>query len=272
MAKKLSPDISHSLNHALSSWLDWTKKPLTKPVLSSQLGGQSNHSFMVSDGISNWVIRLNSSIADEGRDLQNEVKAHQAACRAGIAPSIVYFNSDFLITEFLEGNKPGMADLPEIGQLFSLIHSIDVDVRPLDLMNHLETYFMQAKPDLKVTRCFNRLLAVPSMDATDRVLCHQDLTFENMIRTQKGIVTIDWEYASLSDPAFDLAVFTYTHNLDEKQRLQLLGHYDGNDANLSRRIRYFEMIYAMIEILWWQIRGHRLDAQIGKLDRHLEAY
>jgi thiamine kinase len=272
MAQKLPPGISRSLSRVLSTWEDWVENPATKPVLVSQLGGDTNLSFRVTDGISDWVVRLNSAIADEGRDQQSEVTSHQAACHAGIAPAIVYFNDECLVTEFLEGSKPGLGDLPEIGRLFSLIHSVDVDIRSLDLANHLEAYFLQATPDATITRCFNKLRGIPSMDSGVKVLCHQDLTLENMIRTEERIVTIDWEYASLSDPAFDLAVFTHSHDLAEEQILQLLTHYDGNEPALPSRIHYFEMIYGMIEILWWQIRGNRLEKKIAKLQRQLRAW
>jgi thiamine kinase-like enzyme len=93
-----------------------------------------------------------------------------------------------------------------------------------------------------------------------------------MIRTEARIVTIDWEYASLSDPAFDLAVFTHSHDLDEEQLLQLLNHYDGNDPDLPSRVHYFELIYGMIEILWWQIRGNRVEKKITRLQRQLGAW
>ena len=272
MAQKLPPGIDHRLSRVLSTWKDWAGNPATNPILVSQLGGDTNLSFRVTDGISDWVVRLNSELADEGRDLQCEIIAHEAACHAGIAPAIVYSNDECLITEFLEGSKPGLSDLQEIGRLFSLIHSVEVEIRTLDLSNHLETYFLQARPDATVNRCFNKLLSIPSIEPGIRVLCHQDLTLENMIRTEERIVTIDWEYASLSDPAFDLAVFTHSHDLDEKQLLQLLTHYDGNEQGLPSRIRYFEMVYGMIEILWWQIRGNRLEKKITKLQSQLEAW
>jgi thiamine kinase len=272
MAQKLPPGIDHSLSKVLSSWKDWAGKPATKPVLVSQLGGDTNLSFRVTDGNSDWAVRLNSEFADEGRNLQSEIIAHEAACHKGIAPAIVYYNVECLITEFLQGSKPGLEDLPDIGQLFSLIHSVDVDIQALDLSGHLKTYFLQARPDATITHCFNKLLAIPSMESGNRVLCHQDLTLENMIHTQERIVTIDWEYASLSDPAFDLAVFTHSHELDEKQLSQLLTHYDGNEPGLPSRIHYFEMVYGMIEILWWQIRGNRLENKITRLQSQLDAW
>ena len=272
MAQKLPPGIDHSLNKILSTWKDWVGNPSTKPVLVTQLGGDTNLSFRVTDGNSDWAVRLNSELADEGRNLQSEIIAHEAACHKGIAPAIVYHNVECLITEFLEGSKPGLDDLADIGQLFSLIHSVEVDIQSLDLSGHLKTYFLQARPDAAITQCFNKLLAIPSMESENRVLCHQDLTLENMIRTEERIVTIDWEYASLSDPAFDLAVFTHSHELNDKQLLQLLIHYDGDEPGLPSRIHYFEMVYGMIEILWWQIRGNKLDNRITRLQSKLDAW
>jgi thiamine kinase-like enzyme len=105
-------------------------------------------------------------------------------------------------------------------------------------------------------------LAAPSGNP---VLCHQDLLFENMIRTASGIVVVDWEYARLADPAYDLAVFTTTYSVNDHQRKMLLDAYRSTDSGLPERILYYEKVYALIEILWWQIKGRRLDEQIQKL-------
>jgi len=80
--------------------------------------------------------------------------------------------------------------------------------------------------------------------------------------------TTDWEFARQSDPAYDLAVFTYTHALNQKQSSELLLSYSRHEPELPSRIDYFERVYAMIEIFWRLIRGKKID--IRKLQALLD--
>jgi len=73
----------------------------------------------------------------------------------------------------------------------------------------------------------------------------------------------------MSDAAFDIAVFSSTYNLDDEQLAKLLSGYRGNESSMFHRVRDHENIYALIEILWWQLRGRRLDKKIESLHRNL---
>ena len=273
MAEKLSPNINRRLNAAIARWCEWTPPPITRPVLKSQLGGLTNLSFLVTDENTSWVVRLNDDIIDNGINRRHELAAITSAHHAGITPRVVCSGHDFLVTEFLAGNSPSLEDIAEIGLLFAKIHSLKVSTQPIDLLAHLQAYQLQAfdqqiKPDKDIADCYRRVMALPKPNITTRVLCHQDLTLQNMIKTKDRIVAIDWEYARQSDPAYDLAVFTYTHELNQKQSSELIHGYVRDEQELKSRIDYFERVYAMIEIFWQMIRGKEID--ISKLQALLE--
>jgi len=273
MAEKLSPNIHHRLNIVIASWSEWTPAPITKPVLKSQLGGLTNLSFLVTDENACWVVRLNDDIIDNGISRQHELAAITAAYHAAIAPRVVYSEHDFFVTEFLSGDSPSLEDIAEIGRLFAKIHSLDVSTQPIDLLAHLKAYQRQAfdqqiKHEKDVADCYDRVMALPKPKIMTQALCHQDLTLPNMIKTKDRIVAVDWEYARQSDPAYDLAVFTYTHELNQKQSSELLHSYARVEPELTSRIDYFEKVYAMIEIFWRLIRGKKID--ISKLQALLD--
>jgi thiamine kinase-like enzyme len=187
---------------------------------------------------------------------------------------MVFSNQNFLVSKYCPGDMPTLMDLAEIGSLFADIHSLNVSVPPIDLLTHLEAYQfqvrdMQITPDRDVADCYSRVMAMPKPKITTRVLCHQDLTLSNMIKTNSGIVAIDWEYARQSDPAYDLAVFTYTHELTQKQFSDLLNSYARHEAELPQRVDYFQRVYAMIEIFWSLIRGGEINT--GKLRALLDS-
>ena len=270
---RLSPDINRRLNAAIAGWSQWSPLPITEPAVQSQLGGLTNQSFVVTDGNTSWVVRLNGTIDDNGINRLHELAAITAAQHAGIAPRVVCSGHDSFVTEFLSGGNPTLDDIAKIGLLFAKIHSLDVSTQPIDLLAHLEAYKQQAfdqqvDPGKDVADCYSRVMALSKPKIMTQVLCHQDLTLQNMIKAKDRIFAIDWEFARQSDPAYDLAVFTYTHALNQKQSSELLLSYSRHEPELPSRIDYFERVYAMIEIFWRLIRGKKID--IRKLQALLD--
>ena len=222
----------------------------------------------MTDGQGQWVVRLNGD--DAGINRSNEMSAIMAAYHAGIAPGVAFNGQDYLVVEYLSGEKPRIEDIAEIGTLFANIHSLDVSIQPMDLLKHLETYHRQIAMDEDVDFCYEKITSLQPLKKCRAVFCHQDLTLDNMIRTSTGIAVIDWEYAAMSDPAYDLAVFSYTHELTQVQFSDLLENYSREEIDLSIRVRYFMKVYALIEILWWIVRGTKPEEKIEKLKAILE--
>ena len=283
MAQKLSKDSHNRLKQALSTWREWITPPGSEPILISRLGGHTNESYRVSDSKSDWVVRLNSTKADGGINRRNELLAIEVANSNEIAPDITYHDGEFLILEYLQGDKPTVDDLPAIGKLFTDIHYLKADIEPINLPQHLHNYYEASTPDPDIDNCFSKFNKLAHPTQTTLVLCHQDLTMDNLIKvthrlSRKGdinsneqpILVIDWEYAHLSDPAYDLAVFSYTTGLSDAQLTILLDNYQHEEANLKERIHYYELYYALIEILWWFNRGQILDVKIAGLNQLLD--
>ncbi len=137
-------------------------------------------------------MRLNYDIVDNGINRRHELAAITAAHHAGIAPRVVCSGHDFFVTEFLAGNSPSLEDVAEIGLLFAKIHSLEVSTQPVNLLAHLQAYNQQIKPDKDVTDCYARVMGLSKPKITTHVLCHQDLTLQNMIKKKDRIVAIDW--------------------------------------------------------------------------------
>jgi thiamine kinase len=63
-------------------------------------------------------------------------------------------------------------------------------------------------------------------DAQHPALCHNDLVCENVVLAQgQGLVLIDWEYAGVGDPYFDLGVVVRHHDLRKELTEYFLGAY-----------------------------------------------
>ncbi len=70
--------------------------------------------------------------------------------------------------------------------------------------------------------------------------CHNDLLNANFIDDGERIRIVDWEYAGLGDPFFDLGNFSVNHGLTPDEDLVLLAGYEG-DARPARAARLFLM-------------------------------
>ena len=63
-------------------------------------------------------------------------------------------------------------------------------------------------------------------EAPPRTLCHSDLHAQNvLIDAAGGAVILDWEYAHVSEPSWDLAGWVSNSDLDAAGRELLLRHY-----------------------------------------------
>jgi thiamine kinase len=273
MVKKLSAEDRNRLKQALGSWERWRPVPKVLPEVITQLGGDSNLSFIVSDGLMRWVLRLNNPLRDVGINRDNERVALQAAHAAGISPLPNFHTSDVLVTPLLTGQQARLENLPQIGVLFSQIHSLAIELTPINLIQHLKNYYEKAAPEPLLKDCYQHILDLYPKESVDLKPCHNDCLLPNMIESEHGLYIIDWEYAAAADPAYDLAVFSSTYELNQTQLRSLLSVYDpgsvlDTESQMSR-IKYYEKYYRLIEILWWSVRGRSMEAELEALAESL---
>jgi thiamine kinase-like enzyme len=68
--------------------------------------------------------------------------------------------------------------------------------------------------------------------------CHNDLLAANFIHGGERLWIVDWEYAGMGDPAFDLANFAVSNGLDDDGDRILLGAYGGGDPDVHVLMRF----------------------------------
>jgi thiamine kinase len=273
MVEKLSAENRDRLARALNSWETWSPKPQGLPKVISVLGGESNHSFVVSDGSARWVLRLNNQITDSGINRDNERLAMLAAQEVGISPAACVIDEDVLVTPLLAGEHATLDDLSPIGELFGRIHSMTVELEPIELLQHLSDYYEKATPDSMVDECYQRIVTLHPKEIVEAQPCHNDLLLPNLILSDNGLQAIDWEYAAAADPAYDLAVFTSTYELSAEQLQSLLAAYGPGGSvdmqSIASRIKYYEYFYRLIEILWWRLRDRPMREELKILKKSL---
>jgi len=212
-------------------------------------GGLTNHNFKILVDGEAFVVRVGGNNTELlGIDRRNEHGAALAAAQIGVGPEVVAFveSESCLVTRFVEGRPipPQTMRTPEtIGRAartLRLIHDGPPFPGRFDSFRVVEAY-----RDTIVARG----RSVPAAYAGAKAIagriehalgpreerpCHNDLLNANFIDDGEHIRIVDWEYAGIGDPFFDLANFSINHGFTEADDRVLLEAY-GGDADDAQR-------------------------------------
>ena len=213
-------------------------------------GGITNHNVKVTrpDGV--FVLRVaGRQTGLLGIDRSVEHAATRAAAAVGVGPRVERFvePEGWLVTEFIEGAIPPVERLREPAQLERVATSIrafhDGPAIPgrFEALEVVEAYRDTAlERNATLPDAFSDAHALASRIDGERAVaerrpCHNDLLNANFIDDGARLRIVDWEYAGMGDPFFDLANFSINHELDVEGRATLLRAYLGaeSDADLA---------------------------------------
>ncbi len=105
------------------------------------------------------------------------------------------------------------------------------------------------------------------LESTEYAVCHGDINHNNWMRDeQDNLYLIDWDGATVADPALDLGLLLYTY-IPESQWEDWLGHY-GLELTSSLRIRmhWYVVAHTISEMLWHQSRHN-----VNQVEEYREA-
>jgi thiamine kinase-like enzyme len=206
-------------------------------------GGITNRNYLVDDAGERFVARIGAELLILGIDRRNEAQCHRAAQALGVAPPLVYCENGVLVSRFIPGRtlnptssrESGIA--PRLGQVLRQLHE-GWD----GLIGELLFFcpFQSSRTYVATSRRLGALLP-PDIDAmleTARrlsrtiapytpTLCHNDLLPANILDDGERIWIVDWEYAGMGNPLFDLAGVSANCGYSEEQEIALLESYRG---------------------------------------------
>jgi len=203
-------------------------------------GGLSNFSWQAVTHDGAWFVRLARAGSERlGADLANECQVLNIAAAAGVAPPTLRCDpvARLLVTRWVDaatGSAPGARQLEPVylaslADVMARVHALRVP-KGLRVMNFerqaglLERACRGIDPALSATAA----TIFTSLRSNDRklVLCHNDLNPSNIVVDLHGRPWfVDWEYAGMGDPVFDLASCASQHALTRVQCDQLLDRY-----------------------------------------------
>jgi thiamine kinase-like enzyme len=201
-----------------------------------------------------------------------EVQVLERAAGAGLAPRLVYFDPDgaVLLMRWVEGRSwisheaAIPANLDRIAALLRRVHSLALPdpervVTPLQWIEIYEEALSQrashsSDPALR-GEALGRARAWLELPRPVGVVCHSDLHAMNLLEENDSLILLDWEYAHVTDPLWDLAGWSANNDLDTESQRGLLGRYLGR-APLPgewQRLRLLLALYDYVCLLWTQL-------------------
>jgi thiamine kinase-like enzyme len=241
-------------------------------------GGITNRNFKVSVGEETFVLRIGGKDTELlGIDRRAEHAASRIAAELGLAPEVVGFvePEGYLVTRYVEG-EVGRVDVERVGRALRLLHGGPPFPARFDSFRVVEVYRETARErGVAVPAAYD--LAKTTADAiahrrsrpTPRP-CHNDLLNANFIDDGRGLWIVDWEYAGMGDPFFDLGNFAVNHELDEEGERSLLAAYGSDDADALTLMRFMSDFR---EAMWGVVQQaiSELDFDFaGYVERHFE--
>ena len=261
------------LEQTLAQWRHWQPKPSKQPVAVERLDrGISNFSVKVAAGDGQWVVRIDRVAPERlGLSRNAEWRAMQLAAAEGLCPHPVYHNPQIgcLVTPFQRGdNAPSTDDMNALATLLRGIHALPKIKFRLNPLHRALRYLAvvgervggeqmidervsgeQIAPQILTDVCESLSL---DANAPEPVLCHNDLLRDNRLASGGRLLALDWEYAAVGDPFFDLAVIVEGDCLDDEQANNLLEHWLDAPASPEQqhRLHLQRQVYRELTRLW----------------------
>ena len=195
-------------------------------------------------------------------DRVNEVNILQSINHLDLAPEILYSDAEagILIWKYIEGTEPNFSQnksnqnsLYNLGASLRSIHHFPAPNNSIDIFsNSMDLY------QILLDRPSEKLLFKEAMtlykeleeDGTQKVFCHNDLHQKNLLWNNQYYF-LDWEYAGLNHPCFDIASLVKSFELNQSQINELLQGYKACSKffQMDVLIQWIEFI-GYVEEIW----------------------
>jgi thiamine kinase-like enzyme len=241
-------------------------------------GGITNRNFRAVAAGQEFVLRVGGKDTELlGIDRAAEHAASCVAAELGLGPEVVAFvePEGYLVTRYVDG-EVGKVDLDRVGAALRRLHDGPALPARFDSFRVVEAYRATAH---------ERGVAVPSAYARAKEIadqierrrsgtafrpCHNDLLSANFIDDGTRLWLVDWEYAGMGDPFFDLGNFAVNNELGEEGENELLAAYGSDNGEALVLMRFMSDFR---EAMWGivQLAISELDFDFGAYaEEHFE--
>jgi aminoglycoside phosphotransferase (APT) family kinase protein len=246
--------------------------PLSLQLLHG--GPNVNRNLRIDTRVGRFVLRQRIREGPRpGADPLREVACHRAAAAAAVAPAVLDAAPDgsWILMDYVEGAMwtPPRLQAPEglrtLGACLQRLHAITpptglVAFDPVSIATGQAQAILERDPS--ATAQVNTLVARTRQLALDcaafavtPVMTHGDLNASNLIGPLPMLV--DWEYAQLADPVYDLACLSVYYPGLRLRGGELLGTAGITDANGAVRLGLYAQLFDSLNGFWEQAEALR---------------
>jgi thiamine kinase-like enzyme len=257
-------------------------------------GGITNRNFRVNFGGTDYVVRLPGKDTELlGIDREAERLATRKAAELGLGPRVAAMleQPSCLVTCFVPNREMTAEELraadalAEFGRALRGFHGSGL---ALPTQFHVPQI---ARDYAEIARSRGGELPAGYDDAlgiADEIAaavrdhpdhqprpCHNDLLTANFLHDGERIVLVDWEYAGIGDPYFDLGNFSVNNELGDGEDERLLEAYHGEPATEPRKaaVKLFRFMSDLREAMWGVVQTTVSDLDFdfpGYKDKHFK--
>jgi len=260
-------------------------------TLTALSGGITNRNYLVTvaGSADRFVIRLAGNDTHLlGISREVELAATVAAAGVGVGPEVVAFirPEGYLVTRFIEGSPLPEADarrpdnLARVADALRRFHDgpaipgLFIPLRLVEVYRALAAERgVRMPPEYELAHAIGRRVELALLPAAIELRpCHNDLLNANFIDDGQRLRIVDWEYAGMGDPFFDLANFSVNHGLAVEDDEVLLAAYDGVQARPDRVARLAHLALMRVVSDFREAMWGVLQQGISTLDVDFVAY
>lgn len=233
-----------------------------------RMGGMTNRTYCVNvAGEKAYVVRLPGEGTEEMISRIDEKKSMMLACDLGIDTKLYYFDAKtgIKVMDYIQNSKTMNSiemqkeeNLERAAKVLSKLHSCGKDTGVLfDVVEMAEVYEKVIKEngislydDYEEVKKTINLLKEKYIPTVTKVPCHNDPLCENwVLQRNETMFLVDWEYAGMNDPMWDVADISIEAELTEELDRKILGSYFGREPQ-KEEWRAFEINKVLIDYLW----------------------
>lgn len=252
--------------------VDATMKKLFGDIrykIVSRLNGMTNRSYRVDKGDgSEYVVRIPGEGTEELIDRRDEKKSTTLACELGIDAELLYFDDNGIkVMRFIphdqamdEAAMQKDGNIRRAAAILRKLHrcgeSTGVRFEVFDMAADYEKIIDKHHVSLYDDYAEVRRLIMEIKRQVDKegeakkVPCHNDVLMGNwLLSRDERLYLIDWEYAGMNDPMWDLACLSIEAAYDNETDEKLLFEYFGQEASEQEEKRFMaNKLY--VDYLW----------------------
>ena len=209
------------------------KKAISKDVEIDfrLLGGMSNYTYVVK-GDQKYTVRIPGEFDTYFVSRDVEKVGLEVFSDLKLTNDTIYFNLEngVKIAKYVDGKSLNEVDNREyklVSELMKKYHrsgkKININYSPFERLNKYNSYLDSKLIDDKYNEFMNEFNTHKEyLENQELCLCHNDSQPSNFIKSDNGLLVVDFEFVGMNDYIYDIACYG---NIDFKDALNLLYEY-----------------------------------------------